>query len=303
MTPEQQRISLSSPVLLALTLTFAAIAADQLASPNLRTTSPLWATFCLVALIWRRGAVVPRPQSSPQGQGVSGWRVALFVLMHLTLVFVARAWAPNSQPGTHITTLNPWLLTALKFTVLLPSAALLPPASWRALVAKYRHEFAASIVILFTYLPRRIMDALWPWYGQLLGRFVFLLSWPFVHPLGYVKASFPTLTGPALDVTIAMACSGFDGIRLFDYLFGFVVLCDWNRLNKGRTLMAYFVGGAAMLLGNALRIVFMVVFGNHGMENLIARFHVSAGWMFFSAAFLVYLAIVYRWILLRPAQD
>jgi len=62
-------------------------------------------------------------------------------------------------------------------------------------------------------------------------------------------------------------------------------------------------GAAAMLLGNALRIVLMVVLGNRGLADSVERFHVSAGWMFFSAAFLVYLAVVYRWMLIRPAQE
>lgn len=226
----------------------------------------------------------------------------VFAVLHLILVFGARAWLHDYQAALDGAAHPAWPLTALKFTVLLPTAALLPWPWWRILARVYCPEFAAAFVVLLTYLPRRIMDTVWPWYGLVLGRLVFLLSWPFVHSLGYVKAWFPTITGPALDVTIALACSGFDGIRLFDYLFGFVVLCDWNRLNKGRTLFAYFAGAAAMLLGNALRIVFMVVLGNRGFADFVARFHLSAGWMFFSAAFLVYLAAVYRWMLIRRPQ-
>jgi len=303
MTTEPRNSSGSRLLFPPLLLTFLAVTLDQLSAPALRTTSPLWATFCVLALIWRRGEVVPRPQLSAPGASLSAWRVALFALLHVTLVCAARAWLSDSPHAMSTATLNPWFLTALKFTVLLPTAALLPRASWRALGAIYRPEFAAALVVLFTFLPRRIMDALWPWYGQMLGRFVFFLSWPFAHPLGYVKASFPTITGPTLDVTILLACSGFDGIKLLDYLFAFVVLCDWNRLNKRRTLIAYLAGAAAMLLGNALRIVLMVVLGNRGLADSVERFHVSAGWMFFSAAFLVYLAVVYRWMLIRPAQE
>jgi exosortase/archaeosortase family protein len=299
-SPESGSISVFRLAFLALLLTLVAIVADQLAAPILRTSSPLWAAVCLLALIWRRGEFAAGPARGFPGMRLSPLRVMFFTVLHVVLVFAARVWLQNSQGAMDTAAHLAWSLTALKFTVLLPTLALLPLASWKSLGAIYRPEFAAAFVVLVTYLPRRIMDTLWPWYGQALGHFVFLLSWPFVHPLGYVRASFPTLTGPALDVTIALTCSGFDGIKLFDYLFGFVVLCDWNRLSKGRTLVAYFGGAAAMLLGNALRIVFMVVLGNRGFTDFVARFHLSAGWMFFSAAFLVYLSLVYRWMLLTP---
>jgi exosortase/archaeosortase family protein len=302
MIPEPGSISAFRPVFLALLLTLIAIVADQLAAPVLRTSSPLWAIACLLALVWRRGEIAARRASASLIVRLSPLRLIIFAVLHVVLVFAARVWLQNSQGAMDTAAHLAWSLTALKFTVLLPALALLPLASWRSLGAIYLPEFAAAFIVLVTYLPRRIMDTLWPWYGQVLGRFVFLLSLPFVHPLGYVKASFPTLTGPALDVTIALACSGFDGIKLFDYLFGFVVLCDWNRLSKGRTLVAYFAGAAAMLLGNALRIVFMVVLGNRGFADSVARFHLSAGWMFFSAAFLVYLSLVYRWMLLLRTQ-
>ena len=302
MSPEPDTISIFRPVFLALFLTLVAIVADQLAAPILRTSSPLWAAVCLLALIWRRGEFAARPASGSPGLRLSPLRVMIFAVLHVVLVFAGRVWLQNPQGAMDAAAHLAWSLTALKFTVLLPTLALLPLASWRILCAIYRPEFAAAFVVLVTYLPQRIMDTLWPWYGQVLGRFVYLLSWPFVHPLGYIQESFPTLTGPALDVTIALDCSGFHGIKLFDYLFAFVVLCDWNRLSKGRTLVAYFAGFAAMLLGNALRIVFMVVLGNRGFADSVARFHLSAGWMFFSVAFLVYLAVVYRWMLLPRAQ-
>src|SRR5216684_3515390 len=86
-------------------------------------------------------------------------------------------------------------------------------------------------------------------------------------------------------------------VKLFDYLFAFVAFLDWNRLRKGRALLAYFAGIAVILLGNALRITSMVVLGNHGFANFVARFHLSAGWIFFTLVFLAYLALIYRSLL------
>jgi exosortase/archaeosortase family protein len=109
----------------------------------------------------------------------------------------------------------------------------------------------------------------------------------------------PTLTGPHLDVTIILACSGINGIELFDYLFCAVAILDWNRLQKGRALAGYFLGLFAMLFGNALRITSLVVFGNRGFAELVAHYHIAAGWIFFSVVFLAYLSMTYAWMLTK----
>ena len=54
-------------------------------------------------------------------------------------------------------------------------------------------------------------------------------------------------------------------------------------------------------VGNGLRIVSFVVLGNHGFAEVVARFHLNAGWIFFSVLFLVYLFSIYR-NLLVPAK-
>ena len=161
----------------------------------------------------------------------------------------------------------------------------------------YRAESTAAFVVLFTYFPGRLIEALWPWYGQALGRLVYMLSRTLAHGIGYIANLEPTLTGPDLNVTIVLACSGMNGIELFDYLFGAMAVLDWNRVQKGRLLAGYFLGLLAMLLGNALRIVCLVVFGNRGFANLVAHYHIAAGWIFFSAVFLVYLSMTYGWML------
>ncbi len=174
---------------------------------------------------------------------------------------------------------------------------LLPPAEWRTIWHAYKAEATAAIVVLFTFFPSRVITSIWPWYGQALGKFVFFLSQTVVPSLTYRSSLTPTLAGPDLNVTILLACSGIDGVKLFDYLFAFVAFLDWNRLRKGRALLAYFAGIAVILLGNALRITSMVVLGNHGFANFVARFHLSAGWIFFTLIFLAYLALIYRSLL------
>lgn len=283
-------------ILMVLSLTFVAIAADQHAAPILQTTSPLWATAACLLLVWRRH---PSPAYFGNGaieQALSKWRVAAFSA-HILLIFFARWMTATFQPAAGTPTSTGALIAVWKLTVLAPFLLLLPPSRLKQLLSGYRHEIIAGLVVLATFSPWRVLQAVWPWYGQVLGRFVYELSRFSVPGLGYVSDLTPTLTGPHLDITIVQACSGITGFELFGYLFGLVTLMDWNRLRKGRALFAYFAGLLAVLVGNALRICSFVVLGNHGFADYVLRFHVSAGWIFFSAIFLIHLLVTYGWML------
>lgn len=291
-TPQRATFPSFRLLLFALVFTFSAIALDQLLAPALRTSTPLWAVFALFLLFWRRGPSVWGTSELPNSPRFSVWRVLLFFAAHAGLVLAA-----SNAPGPLSDPRHAWVRTLLKLLVLVPTLSLFSLREWKDFLASYKPEFVAALVVLFTFFPLRVIGAVWPWYGQVLGRFVYSIARPLVPSLGYVNALFPTITGPDLDVTVILDCSGFNGVQLFDYLFGLVAVCDWNRLQKGRTLLAYFLGILAMLLGNALRITAMVVFGNHGFSEQVRRFHLSAGWLFFSVTFLVYLVFVYRWML------
>ncbi len=284
-------------LLLALALTLVAIAADQFAAPILHSTSPLWATAAWLVLALRRGKLPCVHDDLPTKLPLSPGRLAAFLVAHLGLILVSRAMFSTFQPVAGTTTVGGTLLAAGKLCVLAPTILLLPLSRWKVLLSAFRAEFVGALVVLFTFFPSRALESFWPWYGQVLGRLVFLLAKPLVPGLGYIKDLAPTVTGPDLDVTIIMACSGINGLELFDYLFGVVVLLDWNRLRKGRALLAYFSGLLAMLLGNTLRLTTFVVLGNHGYADLVSRLHISAGWIFFCAAFLFYLSLTYVWML------
>lgn len=293
--------SLQAPrfLLLILALTLAAISADQFAAPILYTTSPLWAAAAAFLLVWRRGETSLSSGDTPASFPLSTARLSAFLAVHVALILIARSLTDVLQ--SFAGTMVPWgtAIAALKLCVLIPTLMLLPPAAWARVANEYSSEGTAAIVVLITFFPRRAFEAMWPWYGQALGRFVFHLAGLFVSGLGYVKALTPTLTGSQLDVTIIQACSGIEGLELFDFLFALVAVCDWKRLRKGRALFVYFAGLFAMLLGNTLRITTFVVLGNHGFAEPVSRFHLSAGWIFFSVIFLLYLALTYSWMVAK----
>ncbi len=291
--------SLQAPrsLFLALSLTLIAIVVDQLVAPILQSNSPLLATAAFLLFVWRRGRLPFNPDASPIENAPSIGRLASFIAAHLVLVLLARSLSSALQPIAGTSTIGGTLVAAWKLSILVPTLLLLPLPHWNKLLSAYDSEGKAALVVLFTYLPRHALQALWPWYGQVLGRFVYTLSRFFVPGLGYESDLSPTLTGPQQDITIVLACSGVSGFELFGYLFGFVALLDWNRLRKGRALFIYVIGLFTMLLGNAVRIVSLVVLGNRGFSDFVSQFHTSAGSLFFSVIFLIYLSLTYSCML------
>jgi exosortase/archaeosortase family protein len=286
-----------------LLLALAAAVADQFVVPALFSTAPLCALLACLVLAARSQGDALTSLPSPSAPYLVTWRVLGFFAAHAALIWIVyRLDASVSRASGALNGVG-WAFLLVKFAVLAPMLVLLPWRTWRYLARTYATEFAAAAVVLVTFFPRRVMEALWPVYGQFVGRCVHLLAWPLVSNLGYVKALYPTLTGPSLDVTILLSCSGINGIELFDALFALVVFCEWPRLNKRRTLAAYFIGVVAMTLGNILRITSFVVLGNHGFADFIARFHVNAGWLFFSLVFLLFLSSTYRWMLTPPTAN
>jgi exosortase/archaeosortase family protein len=285
---------------LTLLLALAAIAADQFVAPALYSSSPLWATTACLLLVWRRRDPLSSaldPVAGLGGMRLSTARIAMFCGAHAALVLTALGTQSAIQPVSGTSTTGGWIVAALKLSVLAPTFLLLPSAEWRVFWRVYKAEALAAIVVLLTFFPSRVINSIWPWYGQALGKFVFFLSQTVVPSLAYRSSLTPTLAGPHLDVTILLACSGIDGVKLFDCLFAFVVFLDWNRLRKGRALLAYFAGIAVIIFGNALRITSFVVLGNNGFAEFVARHHLSAGSIFFNLVFLAYLSLIYRHLL------
>ena len=276
-------------------MSFGAVALDQAAAPILFSTAPLLGLGACGLLVWRRGT-----RSIPDGlrhERLKPVRIAVFAVLHGLLVLAARALGGGIAEASGAYSGLGWLFGAAKLLPLLPAFALLPLSGWRALRTAYAAEAVAGGVALLTFFPQRIVTAAWPRYGSWLGHAVYTISKPLVPSLGYVSALYPTLTARELDVTLLLSCSGISGLQLFDVLFAIIVLCDWNRLNKWRTFAAYWIGIAGMLVANAVRLISFVVLGNHGFGGLLAQVHLSAGWVFFTAAFLIYLFCIYRWML------
>ena len=294
-----RRGSLGAPrsLLFVLALTLFAVAADQFAAPILQTNSPLWATVACVLLVWRRGELSSSSNRTLIRLSVSKERLTIFFAAHLVLIMIVRSTASTLEPMAGTATIGGILLAVSKLFVLAPTMVVFPLFHWKQLVSEYSSEGIVALIILLNSVPRRALETLWPWYGQILGRFVYTMAHLLVSGLGYENDLNPTVTGPDMDIAILPACSGIHGLELLGYLFGIVAFLDWNRLRKGRALLVYFAGSFVMLLSNALRITSFIVLGNRGFIDFVSRFHQSAGWIFFSVIFLGYLSLTYSWML------
>jgi exosortase/archaeosortase family protein len=287
----------------AVALTFAAVCLDSVLVSDLNTVAPAFSCGLLLLLMLRHlpaAAVSTQSTRLQTGLPLATWRLFCFFALHLSLV--GAGLALGSIWRVPHTTFLATLLAASKYLIVLPTAILLPGSAWRCCGRLYRAEWVAAVIALVSFYPLRIFTMAWPWYGQALGRSVSALCHLFVPNVGYVAALTPTLLGPNLDVTIVFGCGGLQGIKLFQILFALVLVVDWNQMNRRRAVAAYFGGLAAMLIANAIRITLLFVLGNTQLRNQVIEYHLTAGWMLFTLAFIVYLFAIYRWLLKTPGS-
>lgn len=290
-------------VLLVLVLSLIAIVTDQFAAPILLTTSPLWATFFFLLLIWRRGELLLSAGNATLESPFSMLRLGTFVAMHVALVLLSRSLAGAAEPFAGTATLRGTLVGLSKLAVLIPTVVLFSFPFWKQFLRAYSLEAKAALLVLSINVPGRVIESLWPWYGRLLGWFVYLLARSFVPGLAYEIGPEPTITGPFQDIAIVPLCSGISAFELLGYVFGLVILLDWKRLRKGRALLVYFGCLFFMLVSNAFRIASLVVLGNRGFWDFVSRIHASAGLIFFCSVFLVYLSLTYKWMTQTKKRD
>jgi exosortase/archaeosortase family protein len=273
--------------------TLAAIALDYALAPAWYSSSPLLAVAVLLLLASRQNDEKPYPAVP----AISRQRLLAFASLHAAIIAAGRQSASLLFFAAFHYSILTSVIVAGKLLVLPPALVLLPKRTWRDFALRFKYEMIAALVVLLTFFPYRLFQLASPYYSPLLGAFVYHVSLFFTPSLRYVAGPQPLILGPHLDVQIVFGCLGADGLALFDWLFGFVMFMEWRRCSKGRALLSYVAGVAAMLAANALRIVLMVLVGNIISNRWVIATHLNAGWLFFSFTFFVFMTFAYPFIL------
>ncbi len=299
LTPSILPRARQEPAVLVFALALTAICLEYVLVPALNTVTP--AVSCAILLLLLLRHTPPEIFMSRTNADVSGWRILLFLSLHLAAASVIWVSSRMGETVSAKDSLPNIGIAAAKYLVLAPTIVLLSMPGWRRFHRLYRAEWVAATIALLTLYPYRIFEAAWPWYSQALGHVVYMLALPFVSGLQYISLPSPVLVGPKLEVSILFWCSGLEAIKLFQIVFAVMLVAEWPTISRRRALVGYFAGLALMLAANVARIALLVVAGNR-VPEFVMQHHVTAGWIFFAAVLAGFILVAYNW-LTSPSGD
>jgi exosortase E/protease (VPEID-CTERM system) len=296
-------LALLTVEILYLTIRFDSQALDEASSPWLRLVawSPqylrLAITIAVVTLLlkgrrlWSRaGPDAARASSSSR----IAWLVVhaaagmLFVQVSSVVFDVAAAGAhPAFWAGAWLffgaATLASWVLAFSPRRLAIPR----PGRGW-ALAALGAGLGAGA------WLSGFLTEALWP----PLARYTFALVGMILGSIYPEVVSDPArlvLGTPTFKVTIAAACSGYEGVGL---LLAFLSIYLWlfrRELRFPGALVLLPIGAVTIWLLNVLRIALLIVIGTSGWPAVaLGGFHSQAGWIAFNVVGLGFVAVLNR---------
>jgi exosortase E/protease (VPEID-CTERM system) len=174
-------------------------------------------------------------------------------------------------------------------------AAALPVSNWRPLLRRTAGLLLAGVAIgVLGWAGGYLADLLWQPLGittLILVRSILRLIVPEV-----VSDASEFLIGtPSFRVTIAPACSGYEGVGLVVVFLA--VYLWWNRreLRFPQAFLLVPIGALAIWLANSLRIAGLILLGTYGSpEVALGGFHSQAGWLAFIAVSLGLMLVAQR---------
>jgi len=113
--------------------------------------------------------------------------------------------------------------------------------------------------------------------------------------------SDPLLRADSFSAIIGSPCTGITSLILFTGLFLFIVILDWQKINKKTALWIYPVGAIGILIVAFLRLYLLYLIGaNWSPKFALAAFHTNAGWILFVLYFLAYFYFTYPLLTKKP---
>jgi hypothetical protein len=213
------------------------------------------------------------------------------------LLAVAFHFAPLIAGTQHVQGLWPSIVAIGKLLLLLPTFVLF--AGSRKLLQEMSAEFAAVAIALFTFDPERFFTLVWPYYSTVVGHVITFVARPFVPGTHLTSATEGALVvGPNVDMLLGVSCSGITSIVIFQIVFALIVIAEWNRINKFRSLVFYVITCAALMLANMVRLTIVYI-----ILNLTLTL-VDLSWPLFLLTFLGLAFVTRNWMMPpRTHQD
>lgn len=135
------------------------------------------------------------------------------------------------------------------------------------------------------------------------------------HAVGYNDKRTIMIANGYLRMGIYDGCSGMEGVFLFSFLLSAVLLMDWKFLKSVPLINLFLLGFVFMFLVNMLRIFVLFLLYDlaaNPASGALGEFaqgwpkemaHSTAGWIFYFAAFCIYVWQLYRYVIsLRKAE-
>ncbi|GBE20040.1 MAG TPA: hypothetical protein ENG87_02390 [Candidatus Pacearchaeota archaeon] len=103
-----------------------------------------------------------------------------------------------------------------------------------------------------------------------------------------------TLILEGFSAQIAEACSGVYSIFIFTALYLFIILLDWNKIDKLKAAIVFIPAVIGAFFMNILRVFLLFIFGGYISKTLaLGLYHSYVGMVFFMIYFIIFWVLFY----------
>lgn len=161
---------------------------------------------------------------------------------------------------------------------------------------KFFNSLIAALGIIIGYTSSVfVLNIHWRFFARLVTQISALLL---KLTLNNVVVDFtrtdPLLTADKFSAIIGSPCSGITSLSMFIGLFLLILIIDYKKLVKNRTIPYFLIGFAGMFAVAVLRVYFLMLIGVKISPGFaLNAFHNNAGWILFIIYLIGYWYIVY----------
>lgn len=164
----------------------------------------------------------------------------------------------------------------------------------------FKRELSYFLIFgIIVYSLMRYVWELWPYFSFFVLKavsFIFSILTP-----DYKIIAPATIVVKNFSATIGEACSGVFSIFIFTALYLFIVLLDWNKINKKKAVFLFLPAILGAFLLNVLRVFVLFVVGAYVSQELaLGMYHSYTGMVFFLIYFAIFWILFYKWMRDEP---